>query len=490
MRPPKAPSDRVRRLNDRPVEPTRRYVLYWMIAARRTRSSFALDRAIAWARALNRPLVVLEALRVGYPWASDRLHRFVLDGMADNAARFHDAGILHYPYVEPEADAGHGLLAALSADACVVVTDEFPAFFLPKMVAAAAARVTTAFEQVDGNGLVPLRGPDRSFVTARAFRRWLHEGAGEYLAQAPKADPLRGLDLPPPPRITPSIERRWRRADPRLLSGEASLDTLPIDHDVAPTTSRGGSRAAHTALRAFVAHKLDRYADERRHPDADAESGLSPYLHFGHISSHEIARAVARHAGSNPRRIVGLGTNEDAFLDQLVTWRELGFNTCLHRRDYATYESLPSWARRTLDAHAKDPRPELYDLATLEAARTHDPLWNASQRQLLRDGRLHNYLRMLWGKRIVAWSPSPKVALARMIHLNDKYALDGRDPNSYSGMLWVLGRYDRPWGPERPIFGLVRFMTSESAARKLRLRAYLARYGDTRDEDARAADDL
>jgi deoxyribodipyrimidine photo-lyase len=172
----------------------------------------------------------------------------------------------------------------------------------------------------------------------------------------------------------------------------------------------------------------------------------------------------------------GFGEGADAFLDQLVTWREIGFNMCAHRRDHAEYASLPDWCRRTLDAHASD-RRDLYSVKQLEAARTHDELWNASQRQLLREGRIHNYLRMLWGKKILEWSPSPKDALARMIRLNDKYALDGRDPNSYSGILWVLGRYDRPWGPERPIFGLVRYMSTASAARKLHLREYLARYG-------------
>ncbi len=150
---------------------------------------------------------------------------------------------------------------------------------------------------------------------------------------------------------------------------------------------------------------------------------------------------------------------------------------CQKRDDYDQYESLPDWAQATLAKHAGDPRKFVYSLAELAAARTHDPLWNAAQRQLLADGRMHNYLRMLWGKKILEWSPSPRAALSQMIELNDKYALDGRDPNSYSGIFWTLGRYDRPWGPERPIFGTVRYMSSDNTARKLDVKGYLARHG-------------
>jgi len=172
-----------------------------------------------------------------------------------------------------------------------------------------------------------------------------------------------------------------------------------------------------------------------------------------------------------------LSDSAESFLDELVTWRELGFNMNAHRDDYDRYESLPEWARETLEAHETDRRPGLYGLDELERAGTDDPLWNAAQRQLLREGRIHGYLRMLWGKRILEWTPTAREALSVMIHLNDKYATDGRDPNSYSGIFWVLGRYDRPW-PERPVFGRVRSMTSASTGRKVRLQRYLERFGE------------
>jgi deoxyribodipyrimidine photo-lyase len=181
-----------------------------------------------------------------------------------------------------------------------------------------------------------------------------------------------------------------------------------------------------------------------------------------------------------------MSPSAEAFLDQLAVWRELGFNRCASTDDYDRYRSLPDWARRTLGEHAADPRPEVYSAARLEQARTGDRLWNAGQRQLRTEGRLHNYIRMVWGKNILAWSRTPEQALKRMIALNDRWALDGRDPNSYSGILWCLGRYDRAWGPERPVFGKIRYMTSANTQRKLRCKAYLRKYApaDGRDREA------
>jgi deoxyribodipyrimidine photo-lyase len=233
--------------------------------------------------------------------------------------------------------------------------------------------------------------------------------------------------------------------------------------------------------------RLSGYAGDRNHPDEGATSGLSPYLHFGHVSSHQIFSELMgredwdtdRLAGAaNGKRSGWWGVSEsgEALLDQLITWRELGFNMSAQHDDYDRYESLPAWAQKTLAEHAGDPRPYLYTLEELEGARTHDRIWNAAQTELVREGRLHNYMRMLWGKKILEWSPQPQDALRVMIELNNKYALDGRDPNSYSGIFWCLGRYDRPWGPERPIFGKIRYMSSENTARKLRLSAYLERY--------------
>jgi len=250
----------------------------------------------------------------------------------------------------------------------------------------------------------------------------------------------------------------------------------------------GGFEAGERRMEEFLSGAIDRYTEDRNHPDKGETSGLSPWLHFGHLSSHQIFDELTKNEGWNRDADVpkatgsregwwGMSANAEGFIDQLVTWRELGFNMCAHRSDYDRYESLPAWARQTLEDHEKDPRPHLYSLADLEASRTHDPIWNAAQTELRETGRLQNYLRMLWGKKILEWSPTPRDALTAMIELNNKYALDGRDPNSYSGIFWVLGRYDRAWGPERPIFGKIRYMSSENAKRKLRMADYLNRFG-------------
>jgi len=256
---------------------------------------------------------------------------------------------------------------------------------------------------------------------------------------------------------------------------------------VPPAPTVGGAAAGTARLRAFLDERLARYP-ERSHPDLDVASGLSPYLHFGHVAAHAVLGALWDREGFDPAGLAaraagsregfwGVGAPAEAFLDQLVTWRELGFNMAALRPDHASYDALPGWAQATLEKHASDPRDPRYDLPALEEARTHDPVWNAAQRQLLQTGTLHNYMRMLWGKKILEWTASPREAAEVMITLNDRHALDGRDPNSYSGIFWTLGRYDRPWGPERPSFGTVRYMSSDAARRKLELRAYLERFG-------------
>lgn len=482
------PPVRVRHGNTAPVARDGEYVLYWMIAHRRMGWNFSLQHAVDWARELRKPLLVFEPLRCDYPWASDRHHRFVLQGMADNARHLGRRPVGYFPYVEPASGAGKGLLEALARRASVVVTDDYPAFFLPEMVNAAGRRLAVRLEVVDANGLVPLRATDRTFPTAFAFRRFVHGVLPELIGQRPLADPLSGTWPQAAPDLPQGIPERWPPADPALLADDASLRIPPLDHSIPPVATKGGSRAGRRALVRFVEERLARYAEERNHPDAAATSGLSPYLHYGHVSAHEVFHVVTAAEGWSPLRIEpraagrrsgwwGTTPDAEAFLDELITWRELGFNRCAYDRSYGRHESLPRWARETLAAHGSDARPYLYSLEELEAFQTHDPVWNAAQRQLVTEGVIHGYLRMLWGKKILEWTRSPRQALSIMIELNNAYAIDGRDPNSSSGIFWVLGRYDRPWGPERPVFGTVRYMSSENTRRKLRMAEYLERFG-------------
>jgi deoxyribodipyrimidine photo-lyase len=485
---PSTPQIRLRQINDARPRADGQFVLYWMLAARRTRYNFGLQRAIEAARELGRPLVVLEALPCGCRWDCDRFHHFVLDGVAENARRLRESRATYYPYAERSRGDSRELVAALGEMACVVVTDDSTTHCVPDDLAAMARRLPVRAEAVDSNGLVPLEAGAKAFATAHSFRRFLQDELLEHLAATPAKNPLARLKLPNLHRLPPTIVRRWPPAGRDLLTrGNRTLNALPINHSVSPVAARGGATAARAALRRFLDEGLSRYADDRNQPEEDVTSGLSPYLHYGHISAHEVFAELMAQEGWSPDSLSskrngsrsgwwGVNPPAEAFLDQLVTWRELGHNMCWRRRDCSRYESLPEWARRTLGEHAADLRPYVYGIDELEQGRTHDALWNAAQMQLVREGRLHNYLRMLWGKKILEWSPTPEDALEAMIELNNKYALDGQDPNSYSGILWIFGRYDRPWGPERPIFGKVRYMSSENTARKVRVRDYIRRY--------------
>lgn len=482
------PRIRIHNINNAPLRVGGDYVLYWMISARRPSFNFALDRALEWADELGKPLVVLEPLRVGYRWASERLHRFVLDGMAANARAFESTPAFYFPYVERRPEEGKGLLRALARRAWVVVTDDFPCFFLPRMVEAAGRQLDVRLEQVDANGLLPLRAAERVYPTAFTFRRFLQRALPEHLTETPRARPFGRSELPRLRSLSKGITRRWPAASQGLLDTTGGgLESLPLDHSVRAVPTPGGHREARRRLGRFLARRLDRYACEHNEPEREATSGLSPYLHFGHVSVHEIFEALAKQENWTLARLAAqptgaragwwrMGESAESFLDQLITWRELGLNMAWQREDFEEYDSLPEWARETLGKHAKDPRPHLYTLDQFERAETHDPLWNAAQGQLLSEGTVHNYLRMLWGKKILEWSESPRKALEIMMELNNKYALDGRDPNSASGIFWTLGRYDRAWGPERPIFGKVRYMSSRNTAHKLSVRRYIETY--------------
>lgn len=485
-----APANRVYQQNQNALAPNDDYILYWMIANRRTTYNYALDRAIHWSRELGKPLLVLEALRCGYRWASDRIHQFVIDGMRDNAANCAKHAITYYPYLEVEEGKGTGLLERLAEKACIVVTDEFPCFFLPKMVAVAAAKLDVRLESVDSNGLYPLADTDLVFSSAHQFRRHLQKNLRPFLEESPSPHPFRNPSAATGAKIDKSILSRWPMAKlDQFAPRSGALATFPIDHSVPPSPSlHGGSKAAQKRLKSFLDGKLARYQESRNDPAEDAASGLSPYLHFGHISVHEVfAEAIGReawapdkiHPQAHGSKTDWWRTSEplEAFLDELITWRELGYHFCAKVRHYDQFESLPDWAQRTLNDHAKDRREVIYTLEQFESAQTHDPLWNAAQRQLLQEGKIQNYLRMLWGKKILEWSETPQAALQIMIELNNRYALDGRNPNSYSGIFWTLGRFDRAWGPVRPIFGTIRYMSSENTARKLNVDRYLATYG-------------
>lgn len=474
---------RLRRLNKARINGSGDYVLYWMQAYRRLDRNHALDYACRCALELDRPLVVFEGLRLDYPWASRRLHRFVVEGMQANAAAAEKLGINYWPFVETPRQSGRGLLARLAARAALVVSDDFPCFVAPRQGAALARVADVAVFAVDSNSMVPLSllGPPVS--AAAQLRRRIHKAFAE-------AWPHRAARRP---RLAGAAGRRvdapFEASLPRDL--EAFLAGLPLDPSVPPVAATpGGSAAGRARLRGFLKKRLSGYAEKRSQPAPPKwghASGLSPYLHFGHLSIEEVVEGALQAAGEwDPAelRVHARGKREgffcedpdvNAFLDEAITWRDVGYHWSASRHaDTESLErSLPAWALGSLLAHARDPRPYLYAPEQWETAATHDPLWNAAQRELLATGTIHGYMRMLWGKKVIEWSASPSEAYRTLVHLNNKYALDGRDPNSYSGILWCFGLFDRPWAPERPVLGRVRYMSSDNTARKFDLKPYL-----------------
>ena len=473
---------RLRRLNDRPLREGGEYVLYWIQAYRRLERNHALDYALKCAGELGRPLVVYEGLRIDYPWASRRLHAFVLQGMQASARRAAALGINYWPFVETHKGEGRGLLQRLAQRACLVVTDDFPCFIVPAQAEALARRTDVAVFAVDSNSVVPLSLLGAAVSAAAHLRPRIHKAFAEAWPHRAAARPR--VPAPAARHVAAPFDT-WQAGDVA-----AFVAGLPLDASV-PAVARtpGGTLAGRARLRGFVRGRLKGYAEGRSVPSAPDEghaSGLSPYLHFGQLSIEEVVEGVLRSTGAwtpdelrvhNRGRREGFFTDDadvNAFLDEALTWRDVGFQWHRARRtDAASLETaLPAWALQTLGAHAGDARATVYSAEELEEGRTHDPLWNAAQRELVATGTMHNYLRMLWGKKVLEWSASPAAAYRVLEHLNNRYALDGRDPNSYTGILWCFGLFDRPWPPERKVFGQVRYMSSDNTARKFRLKPY------------------
>ena len=500
---PPESTGRINRLNTREINPRGEFVLYWMTASRRYHHNSALEHSISLATELEKPLLVVEPVSIRHIWSSDRILTFFAQGIIDNNAIFASNRLTYVPWVETHKQTGNSLLKNLSKRSCAVVIDDFPTYLPRDVMRRASKFCRVRLDAVDSNGILPIGWADRAFPSAYSFRKHMQRNLMNALATLPAFDPmenvqtdlrlsntyLENLFSKAGSPITP-YEWLWRVAQGGDIGKEACAP-LDIDHDVLPVDSkRGGRFEAIARLERFLKNGLGRYNSGRNNPDDSASSGLSPWLHFGHISSVEVVKAVLDCSGWNPNKIsiedTGRGTRSgwwgvpeahEAFLDQIITWRELGFNFAHIREDHDSIESIPNWAKTSLDLHSSDPRED-YTFEQIENAETEDEIWNAAQRQLVRSGHIDNYLRMLWGKRILEWAPNPQKAAEWMININDRWALDGRDPNSYTGIFWVLGRHDRAWGPERPIFGKVRYMSSQNTRKKLHLERYLARWAE------------
>lgn len=448
--------ERISKLNSAPERPGRKYVLYWAQMNRRVDGNHALLYAVELANRHRLPVLYYEGLTCSYPKANDRLHTFILEGVPETLRRLHKAGIGYIFHLRRTASSPNHAVYDLARDAAALVTDDYPVFIAPRHNARVPQKLDLAYYAVDSSCIVPMRHIKERQYAAYTIR--------------PRIQRLLPTFLQPPDLLR--VEHKFREPIPALhtevTAGNIAelVASCEIDHSIKPSINfRGGRLAAEKLLHGFLEKNLARYAKHRNQPSEHATSHLSPYLHFGQISSLEVALAVQQYA--HEHKLIA-----DEYLEELIVRRELAFNYAAHADDPGSLANLPAWCRQTMQQHARDPRNPCYTPEQLERAETYDELWNATQNELLLRGKIHGYYRMYWGKKIIEWSPTYEQAAEVMIDLHDRYALDGRDPNTYANILWCFGLHDRPWF-DRPIFGVIRYMSLEGMKRKTDTRAYI-----------------
>jgi deoxyribodipyrimidine photo-lyase len=423
------------------------YVLYWMQQSQRVDQNHALEVAISEGNRLRLPVLVFFGLTPDFPGANARHYTFMLEGLLEVKKELHQRGIkLLIQSISPDRGA-----IKLSRNAALLVTDRGYLRIQKQWRQKVAENIPCLMIQVESDVIVPVEtASDKADYSAATLRRKLRPLLQQYLQPlVPLTVNKSSLDLNIAGMDIPDIP--------------AVLKELKIPASARPVSwLKGGARAAGKWLADFIKHKLAWYPENKNDPTSDCVSNLSPYLHFGQISPLEIALKVQD--SDSPGR--------DSFMEELVIRRELSMNFVHYHPSYDGFGCLPDWAQKTLNQHARDKRHHQYKLNHLENAITHDPYWNAAQKQMVLSGKMHGYLRMYWGKKVIEWSASPEKAQKILIYLNDKYSLDGRDANGYAGIAWCLGKHDRPW-KERPIFGLVRYMNDRGLERKFNMKEYL-----------------
>jgi deoxyribodipyrimidine photo-lyase len=423
-----------------------------MNRAQRAADNPALDLAIAAGNALRKPVVVFFGLHAFVERANLRHYRFLVEGLPELADALERRGVGVVVRRTPD----HGLLPFVhEVRPALVVGDENPLRQTEGWRKTVASTLRVPLWTVDADVVVPSALLLEEQYAARTIRPRIHARLDEFLV------------TPPAPRA--AVQWRAPRGLHRVRPSLALLDGFPCDRSAPPVSGvRGGRSEGRRRLRAFVTQRLASYDEDRNHPERDGTSMLSPYLHFGQLGPREVACAV--------REASGPSSGTDAFLEQLIVRRELAVNYVTFNPHYDSLDGCEPWALQTLKRHARDRRNVLYTADRLEAGETHDPLWNAAQRQMVESGWMHGYVRMYWAKKILEWSRTPDEAFDLAVVLNDRYLLDGRDPNGYANIAWAIGgKHDRPW-PERPVTGTIRWMSFASTSKKFNAREYIARW--------------
>ena len=426
-----------------------KYVLYWMQASQRAEYNLALEVALDIANNHKQPLIVCFCITPRFPEANLRSYYFMLQGIQKVSDQLKNRKIRFVCSIgSPEK-----VIPAIAEKASFIVFDRGYTSVVLGWRSRVVKELTAPVYEVEDNVIVPVSvASHKEEYSAATIRKKLMNQLSRYAKKIPQLE-----------TEVNSLNRSVKVDEVELDDLESLLKKLELDDSVFPSPIfQGGSEQANVLLRDFIENRIEHYHEWRNDPSKQCQSSLSPYIHFGQASPIFIALEAMKYPGA--------GT--DAFIEELFVRRELAINFVHYNNHYDSIEALPGWALSTLEDHSSDKRPYLYSLEDLESASTHDRYWNAAQMELLITGKMHNYMRMYWGKKIIEWTESPKTAFDIMIHLNNKYELDGRDPNSFAGILWCFGKHDRPW-KERPIFGKVRYMNSSGLERKFDMNSYV-----------------
>jgi deoxyribodipyrimidine photo-lyase len=431
--------ERINLLNDKKLG-RGKYVLYWMQAAQRTEYNHALEYAIRTANKLKKSVLVFFGITESWPEANLRHYYFMLEGLKEVQKTLKAKGIqMVIRRNSPDSGA-----IELSRDAALVVADAGQLRIQKKWRMNVVKQIDCPLYEVETNLIVPVQeASSKKNFSAGTFRLRITKKLDYYLVPLKHSKPK--LD---------SLGMKFYTFD--INDIDKALSKLDIDRSVAKVGGfQGGTKQAKRRLSNFIKTKLDRFADLRNDPTADYVSNMSPYLHFGQISSLYIALEVTKSPGAG----------KDAYLEELIVRRELSHNFIFYNSRYDSFACLEPWAKRTLNFHRRDKREYVYTFEQFEKAQTHDPYWNAAQNEMLITGKMHGYMRMYWGKKILEWSRNPQTGFKIALQLNDKYELDGRGPNAFAGVAWCFGKHDRAWG-ERPVFGKIRYMNAAGLKRK------------------------